>query len=79
MSDFARKIKRNQLRAVLVAQARAEGCTCEPDITLPRFEPGKVRVATVAHDMDCPHRTDSSDELAAKINSGAWDSDGAGD
>ncbi len=74
-NSFARKVKRNQLRALLIAQARAQGCICDPDIALPKLEAGKVRVVTIAHDNDCPHRVDppGSDRLAAKINAGAFD------
>lgn len=73
-NSFARKIKRNRLRALLIAQARAQVCTCEPDVTLPSFERGKVRVVTIAHD-DCPHYVDppGAGALVARINSGAFD------
>ena len=75
MGGFARKIKRNQLKATILAQARAAGCTCSPDITLPKLEKGKVRMATVAHDNDCPHRKDpdSAWGLAVRINAGEFD------
>ncbi len=74
-NSFARKVKRNQLRALLLAEARAHGCTCSPDITLPKIEAGKVRMAVIAHDNDCPHRKapDSAYDLAARINAGEWD------
>ena len=75
MSSFERKIRRSQIRGALLAQARANGCTCTPDITLPKFERGKVRVATVAHDNDCPHRRDpdSALPLVQRLNAGEFD------
>jgi len=75
MTSFARKIKRERLRALLLAQARATGCTCDPDITLPKIERGKVRAAVMAHDHDCSHRKDPewTYDLAARINRGEWD------
>jgi hypothetical protein len=78
MTSWDRKIKRNQLRAVLLVQARAGGCTCEPDIELPPVERGKVRIATIRHDNDCPHYVDppGSGRLAARINAGEFDREG---
>ncbi len=76
-NSFARKIKRNQLRALVIAQARAGGCTCEPAVTLPPGlpVPGKVRVVTIAHDNDRPHYVEApgAGALVASINSGAFD------
>jgi hypothetical protein len=58
MSDsFKRRVKRNQMAATLLATARAHGCTCDPDIDFPTPEPGQLRVATIAHDHDCPLAT----------------------
>jgi hypothetical protein len=63
-----------ELRAILLAQARAGGCTCEPDITLPRIERGQLRVASVAHDNDCPRATnDELNSLVERINRGEFD------
>lgn len=76
MSDnFARKIRRDRAKAILLANARAHGCTCDPDITLPSLEPGTVRVATVAHDNDCPHARDREEvmPLVERINAGEFD------
>jgi hypothetical protein len=76
MASWDRKIRRARLRGVLLAQARAHGCTCDPDITLPPIEPGKVRVVTIAHDNDCPHYVDNSasaKRLVARINAGEFD------
>ena len=60
MSDsFSRRIKRDHMRAAVLVQARAHGCTCEPDIEIPASAgPGLLRVATVSHDNDCPHYRD---------------------
>ena len=75
MTSWDRKIRRDRLRAVLLAQARAGGCTCDPDVVLPSAAPGEVRVVTIAHDDDCPHRIDppGSSDLAARINAGEFD------
>jgi hypothetical protein len=77
-SSFARRINRDRARALVLAQARAEGCTCDPDITLPSLAPGKVRVVTVAHDHDCPrcepeHGSAGWRELRDRINAGEFD------
>jgi hypothetical protein len=75
VTSWDRKIKRNQMRALIVANARANGCTCDPDITLPKLEVGKVRVARVEHDNDCPHYRDpaGSGRLVDRINAGEFD------
>ena len=76
VSSLGRKITRQRAKAILLAQARAGGCTCNPTITVPSsLAPGKVRVATIAHDRDCPHRRTGgmSRELVARINLGEWD------
>lgn len=78
MSDsFSRKINRNHIRALLLAQARAHGCTCQPDIKLPSLQRGKVRVTTLYHDNDCPHYRDpaAATQLAARINAGEFDAE----
>lgn len=60
----------------MLAQARAEGCTCDPDITLPELKRGTVRVVTVAHDNDCPRSEPSHGQkrsLVDRINRGDFD------
>jgi hypothetical protein len=79
VSRFERTIRRRHLMGAVIATARAHGCTCDPDVTLPPggVQRGTVRVVTVAHDDDCPHRRDPDTpawrSIKAQINGGEWD------
>lgn len=73
--NFAKRIRRNHAQALVLAQARANGCTCDPDIDVPSLGPGTVRVVTIKHDNDCPHYKHSQGigHLADRINAGEFD------
>jgi len=45
--------RRERLRVATLAAARAQGCACQPEITMHKLEPGIWR-PTVAHDDWCP-------------------------
>ena len=42
-----------QIKADLLAGARAQGCDCNPEISVPAIERGKVSHVSVAHDDWC--------------------------
>ncbi len=82
--SFHRRMHREAV-ALVLASARAQGCTCDPNITIPDDAgPGKVRVATVAHDWDCPrcqpeHESAKWHQLRDEINAGGFDAGAAKD
>lgn len=54
MSNFTRKLRRQKLRAQVLADLRDEGCDCNPDIRI-EGELGGLAMVSIAHDRGCQH------------------------